>query len=365
MTTRSGRVLRGKIPVLVVVLAALMAAGCGRGGPVEVPGTGECRSVYRITYQEYPGSTVNLWPTIAERAGFFADHCIEATGRVVNSGPAALAQLAAGDLQTMMSTPDNFVQARANGFDLRIVATAAERASLGFVVSTSHLGTRLPVDEAIGSLRGKTIGVNSQGSQMHYFAAAVLREHGVDPSEVKFVGLGTPASMLASLKRDNIQAAVFDSQFTTMVTSLGFGETYSDMRYPSTPDNPNPMPKAFEAMDGMASSYAFTDAFLDAHPDAARAWASAIADATVFARDPANRQQVRDMMRADGKVVITDATPNADQIFNAAVDAAADSSSVGARPDPALLQRWIDWTARVRGIGAPPTLDELVWRDRG
>lgn len=198
---------------------------------------------------------------------------------------------------------------------------------------------------------------------MQYFAAAMLNQYGVDPSEVKFVGLGTPASMLASLQQDNVQAAVFDSQFTDMITSLGFATKYADMRYPTTPDNPTPMPEAFQPMEGMASSYAFTEQFLEQYPDAARGWRDAIAEATEFALDPANKERVREIVHEVGRVVLTEATPNADEIFNTAVDAAAASSNRGAEMDLEKLQIWIDWTAKARNIANPPNVEDLVWKE--
>lgn len=348
---------------LALSLAALMAvSGCARGGDIRAEGSGECPVMYKIKYQVYPGSVVNLWPDVAEKQGFFAEHCIQATGQVVTSGPAALAQLAAGDLQTMMSTPDNFIQARANGFNLKMVATAASRASLGFVIADKYAKPGMSTEDAVQSLRGKTIGVNSQGSQMQYFAAAMLKQYGVDPSEVRFVGLGSPASMLASLQRDNVQAAVFDSQYTDMVTALGYGSKYADMRYPTEPGNETPMPEAFQPMEGMASSYAFTDEFLAEYPEAPRAWASAIAEAADFAGDTANKDRIREIVREVGRVVITDATPNAEQILNTAVDAVAAASNPGAKMDEAKLQKWIDWTSKARNIKAPPTTDDLIWK---
>ncbi|WP_427008716.1 ABC transporter substrate-binding protein [Pseudarthrobacter sp. H2] len=346
---------------LALLLATVSLTSCARGGDIRVAGSGACPTIYKIKFQVYPGSVVNLWPDVADQQGYFAKHCIQATGQIVNSGPAALAQLAAGDLQTMMSTPDNFIQARANGFKLKMVATAATRASLGFVVANKFVTPGMSVDDAVKSLRGKSIGVNSQGSQMQYFAAAMLKQHGVDPKDVKFVGLGTPSSMLASLQRDNVQAAVFDSQYTDMVTSLGFATKYADMRYPTNAGNLTPMPEAFQAMEGMASSYAFTDEFLAKYPDAAKGWRDAIAEAADFAGNPDNRSRVRDIVHQAGRVVITEATPNAQQIFNTAVDAAAASSKPHAAMNPDLLQKWIDWTAAARKIADPPKAADLIW----
>lgn len=363
-STRHPRNRRLLAAVAVFLACALALGGCARGGEVQVEGSGDCATIYKIKYQVYPGSVVNLWPDIADKQGFFAKHCIQATGQVVTSGPAALAQLAAGDLQTMMSTPDNFIQARSNGFGLKMVATAASRASLGFIVSNKYAKPGMSTEQAVQSLRGKAIGVNSQGSQMQYFAASMLKQYGVDPSEVSFVGLGSPSSMLASLERDNVQAAVFDSQYTDMVTALGFGTKYADMRYPTTPDNTTPMPEAFQPMEGMASSYAFTDEFLEKYPQAASAWAAAISEAADFAIDPQNKERVREIVREVGRVVITEATPNAEQIFNTAVDAVAAASNPGARMDPQKLQTWIDWTAKARKIATPPSSDDLIWKDK-
>lgn len=348
---------------LTLLLAIFVLSACASGGDIRMEGSKACPTVYKIKYQMYPGSVVNLWTDVAEQQGFFEKHCIEATGQIVNSGPAALAQLAAGDLQTMMSTPDNFVQARANGLNLKMVATSATRASLGFVVANEFVSPDMSTNDAVKSLKGKTIGVNSQGSQMQYFASAMLKQHGVDPKEVKFVGLGTPSSMLASLQRDNIQAAVFDSQYTDMVTNLGFATKYADMRYPTTADNKVPMPKDFQAMEGMASSYAFTEDFLAEYPEAAKSWRAAIAEAADFAGDEENKERVREIVRDAGHVVITEATPNADEIFNTAVDAAAASSNPGAEMNPDLLQEWITWTANARNIDDPPKVEDLMWEE--
>lgn len=120
---------------------------------------------------------------VAQDAGFYRKHCLDATLVSVNSGPAGLAQLQSGSLQFSGSSVDNTLVARNKGPAIKIVAGK----SAGDVYSIVALkGLPLPDARAgypavMNDLVGKKIGVFGVG----YGRIVIdLRGSGVGPTDI-------------------------------------------------------------------------------------------------------------------------------------------------------------------------------------
>jgi NitT/TauT family transport system substrate-binding protein len=77
--------------------------------------------------------------------------------------------------------------------------------------------------QALGSLEGKTIGVNAPGNILYLLAASVLADHGLSVSGVRFAYYPLP-EMAAKLKAGKIAAAVLPEPFASQA-QLSMGVT--------------------------------------------------------------------------------------------------------------------------------------------
>lgn len=208
----------GRVCALGVVAAALpplhaqtapAPAAASPGAPPRAP---------RLVIAAYERSSFCYLPlTIAERLGYFAQEGLDVEVREF-----ADAALAAQAVQTgtahVLSAPYSStisLQARGQNFQSFVLQGRAPQIVLG--VSLKTMGHY----RQLSDLRGRRVGVVSDGSSSHRVASMVLGKAGLRPGEVHYVAQPSPVLALQAFRRGQLDAISYNDPTVTELEQGG------------------------------------------------------------------------------------------------------------------------------------------------
>jgi NitT/TauT family transport system substrate-binding protein len=135
--------------------------------------------------------------------GFFKDEGLEVEVAGYVGGGTTMRALLSRDIDIASTTADSVFAAHQNGAPIKVV--------LGNVVKILDEILAVTSVPSLSDLGGKRWAISAPNSQSHGFAKIVLQKNGVDPGDVEFVAIGSPADRVKSLLAGRADA-------TTMVT---------------------------------------------------------------------------------------------------------------------------------------------------
>jgi len=217
-----------------------------------------------------PGLTVTMMPLpVAKERGFFQQEGLNVELVLM---PAALniKVLLNGGLD-YATTIGSAVVASVRGIDVRVVMCFVDRPLFDLV------GT--PEINAVSDLKGRLVGISSRGGVIDVATRQMLKQSGVDPTQVTLLIVGTQSEMLLALKTRRISAGLLGPPqnflaYREGLKNLGFVGGY--IRIPST------------------GVVAMRDR-LERNPDQVRRVLRALSRARVFARE--NKTTVLPILR--------------------------------------------------------------------
>ena len=140
-----------------------------------------------------------LW--VAEDKGIFKKHGIEPELIVIGAGAAiGVSALIAGDVQFLAGAGDAVIKADLRGSDVVMLAAIQNKGAQRVVAQ--------PDLKAPADLKRRRIGVTRFGSASHLVLQIMLRKWDIGPGEIQVLQVGSSPSMLASLDKGGIDAAV-------------------------------------------------------------------------------------------------------------------------------------------------------------
>ncbi|MCQ8781565.1 ABC transporter substrate-binding protein [Mangrovibrevibacter kandeliae] len=166
----------------------------------------------------YPVNIVNtgsnatlVLQKLVENLGYFRDFGVETATINVQDGSKLIGSLLSGENDIcMLSGFSQVLPAIEKGAQLKLVAGANILIAQALYTSNPHI-------KSVEDLRGKTIGTGAIGALLHQMVVALLRKHGVDPSEVQFVNIGSSGAVFKSVVAGRVDAGpamtdVYDQQ---------------------------------------------------------------------------------------------------------------------------------------------------------
>jgi sulfonate transport system substrate-binding protein len=183
-------------------------------GPSPVDAAAKADKI-NITYVKLP---LNIPAILAKRLGLFEKEFgpdgITIQRPEMNTGSQQMQALAAGSIQfASVLGSDSAVLAKANGVDLKVIATFS-RAPGAFTVMVKN-----PAIRKIADLKGKTI-VGPKGTVLHHLLVAVLKREGLTAADVKFVNMTVPQAQ-AALISDSADVALIAGSFLVPAEAAG------------------------------------------------------------------------------------------------------------------------------------------------
>jgi NitT/TauT family transport system substrate-binding protein len=149
-------------------------------------------------------SPTNWAVWVAEEKGLFKKHGIDAQVIFIGGGAArGMNALVAKDVQFMIIGGVGVINAALRGIDVTMVASNVN-------LSTQRLMAR-PEINIPDDLRGKRVGVTAFGSNTHSVLLMLLKRWSMKPEDVVILQIGPSPTMILSLEKHLIDAAILTS----------------------------------------------------------------------------------------------------------------------------------------------------------
>jgi NitT/TauT family transport system substrate-binding protein len=196
-----------KRSTLAGLLLGLMLAGCNRTGR-DKPGT----AVVRLAMLNVP--VMYLPVILADEMGYFREEGLSVTIESFSSTTKIMQSLLSRSADVVASPYEVVVQMAAEGRNVKAFMLLNRYSSRVLVV----LPGRASSIRRIEDLRNAKIGVAALGAVNHQFLNYVLAKHGLSPTDVQLVVIGTTASAVAALRHEQLDAAVLSGSEPAMAS---------------------------------------------------------------------------------------------------------------------------------------------------
>jgi ABC-type nitrate/sulfonate/bicarbonate transport system substrate-binding protein len=252
-----------------LALGATLTAACGdsgtegsSGGPVAITaGVGE--------------GIFDLPMRVAQAKGYFTKQGLKVTFVSTNAstGPAALES---GSVQFLNSSPTGFLSALAKGVPQVAIGADGLGNPLGIVVSKkfadAHQITGSTPVEQVAKALGTSIGGASSANTKAQ-ASNFLKARGVDPAQVKWVSLPSPAANKAALNSGQIDWFITGQPTPLSIEQAGEGVVVADSKR---------APEWSAEQAGYGELIVTRKDYLGKNPEIAKKFVAAVQEATAY-----------------------------------------------------------------------------------
>jgi NitT/TauT family transport system substrate-binding protein len=213
--------------------------------------------------------------TLAKASGIFEKHGLDVTLKKVPQASRPLA-IASGDLQCAATTVETWIVWNANGVAAKQIFQLDKSYGADGIVARASIKT-------VGDLKGKSVAASAPGTSPFFLLAWVLNKNGMSTKDVTIVNLEPDAAAQAFLAGQNDAAVSYEPFLSAVRDKPDQGHILvTTLDYPMVLD-----------------TLGCTPAFLDAHPEAAKALADSYFEALeLIKKEPDNSNQI---MGADVK----------------------------------------------------------------
>jgi NitT/TauT family transport system substrate-binding protein len=222
---------------------------------------------FTISYTQASGAFTTLW--VAQEAGLFKKHGLEATLKVLNSQVAAQA-LVAGELDVISTGPD-LVNMRLQGAPVKYIGGTLQR----FIFQLwGAKGLN-----SLAELKGKTVAVTTPRTSTEIATRESLKKTGViSDKDVSFLYLQTIPAILTAVLTGKTSAGTLSAPNTLKARDSGLS-LLLDIAQTNVP--------------GLHLAYGTTERSIKSNPNSLYAFLKAVAEATVLSKlNPAVAKRV-------------------------------------------------------------------------
>jgi NitT/TauT family transport system substrate-binding protein len=241
----------------LVLAAAFVGAACSSSDDSQTTGSGATSEPVPITVTMTSWIGYGLFH-LAEEKGFFDDHGVDMTIKVVEDESTNPAALASNQFQGDVTTVDTNVRTIAAGVDLVQVMAIDDSNGADGIVGTADI-------QSVQDLVGKQVGVKV-GATSYVFLLSVLKDAGMTVDDIKVVDMN-PGEAGTAFVAGQIDAAVTWEPFLSQATKREGGHVVIS---------------SAEAPGLIVDSLAIRRDWIDAHPDAVTGIIAGYNDAYAF-----------------------------------------------------------------------------------
>jgi ABC-type nitrate/sulfonate/bicarbonate transport system substrate-binding protein len=186
----------------MLVIASLVAVGCGGASGDEAGSEGSAATI-NLGLPTADTSFANSDVVIAEEQGFFEEQGLQVELQNFSSGLKVVQATVAGDLQIGASSIEPVINASAQGGQLAIVGSYADRLTASMVTPTSI--------QSAADLRGENLGVQDVGAFREVMTRMVLETEGLTPDDVSYRPVEANA-YIGALLSGQISSAILQAE---------------------------------------------------------------------------------------------------------------------------------------------------------
>ena len=225
------------------------------------------KSNFRISYTQASGAFTPLW--VAQEAGLFKKHGLDATLKLLNSQVAAQA-LVAGEVDVISTGPD-LVNARLQGAPVKYIGGTLQR----FVFQLWGVKGL----SSLAEIRGKTVAVTTPRTSTEIATREALKKTGViSDRDVSFLYVQTIPAILSAVMSGKTSAGTLSAPNTLKARDSGLS-LLLDIAQTNVP--------------GLHLAYGATERTIRSNPNMLYAFLKALSEATVLSKqNPAVAKKV-------------------------------------------------------------------------
>jgi NitT/TauT family transport system substrate-binding protein len=179
----------------------------------------------RLAVGSKPGNLVYLQIDLARTLNYFAAEGLDVDYQHFQGGTGASDALVSGKAEFSGNSIDHAIQLRAQGTDLRMIASFTSLPTVTLVVRRD-LRPRI---RTVKDLKGARLGVTALGAGTHVLAAWILKKAGCSPDEVTIIPVGAGISLIEALRDKKIDAAMATDPTTTELLMSGQASILLDL----------------------------------------------------------------------------------------------------------------------------------------
>ena len=153
--------------------------------------------------------------TIAEKKGFFKEQGLDVEILDFAGGSKSLQALVGGSVDVVAGAYEHTIRMQAKGQDIR---ATIELGRFPAIVVAVKKGVKY---ETPADFKGMKIGVTAPGSSTNMMMNFVLAKAGLTPQDVSFIGVGSAASAVASVRNGQLDAVSHLEPVITMLERSG------------------------------------------------------------------------------------------------------------------------------------------------
>lgn len=175
--------------------------------------TGPTLAADRVRFA-YPAKSLNYLPiTLGRDKGIFQAENIDLQMILVAS-TIQVAALTTGDID-FSGAQSQVMAGAARGLGVKVVGFLTVKPSFWLMAK--------PEIKAVADLKNKIVGITAIGSSTDTLARFLIAKHGLTPDrDVAFLGTGTTANILTSMKAGTVDAGVLSPPFNAWAKQLGY-----------------------------------------------------------------------------------------------------------------------------------------------
>lgn len=154
---------------------------------------------------------------VGQVLGYFKQYGVDAEVIPSNSGPASIAAVASGSMDTVLGSAGTMLTARQNGGDVIIIATMSGQFGASAVVTAKwaqahNLTAASTYQQRIAALKGVNVAITAPGGGPDQLLRFLALEGGINPDrEFTIVTIPEVGSLLAAFSQDRIDGFVASS----------------------------------------------------------------------------------------------------------------------------------------------------------
>ncbi len=179
-----------------------------------LPRTASAAALEKInaSYGAISGSMAQTW--VAKEAKLFEKHGLDVNLVYISGGPRSIMSLIGGSVQFVNHSGMPALEAYQRGADTALIATPMNQLEHSLVVQKSIVNTE--------QLRGKVLGMSTQGSLTDILLREGLRLNNIAEKDVTILPVGDLGARLSGLQTGRIHGAIIAGIQTLTANKLGF-----------------------------------------------------------------------------------------------------------------------------------------------
>ena len=305
-----------------------------------------------LNIQNYAGTTGNMHAVVAQKKGFCEKYNFKCEVRTLNSGTLGLQALVGKTVDIAQTGTELTAATGESGLVLVGLSLPAVVLSVSVRADVPLPNRAKGYPEMMKDFKGLKIGTTARGSGGEVIFNAMLRDAGMQSSDVTYVAVGGPSTAYTTMAiGKQVDAAVLFQPLTQLCAFNKTCATVIDMTVGEGP-------KAVRDMTGASVVFVARREMADSNPNLMTAFYAAFRDAATWFNDPANFEE---LVKIYTPLISFGDLPGADQLRRDWIKSVIPAYSKDLKIDRAAVKSILDFYAENKMFDKPVDPAKLVW----